>query len=423
MIETKYLVIIGIIVCLLILYYFYDEISNLKKSFTPIYQKTMALEAKISGIEKLSSKFLTPNIANIANVPDRNKKANLRKIDSPVFSISYNSDMIKNGNLSVKYTDLSDSDAHELLQNIDKTKLNVKNVSFQQQQHKQQQQQHNQQHKQQQRSPQCATPCSFPQAKNIAQEQKLGQFGQTGYHILSEDLSDIYEIFADSVDTHTDSFINNSSRKLNISTDNAKSTKSTKSTKSGKSEKSDTININIADLIKSKEESMEYQKILEGLSTNISDTQYAPSNASNAPSNAHSNSDTQSNAQSNINSDSCFLFGNLDKDIIKSISESIQYADLPSDNILSPCFNTNDTFDDHENYENYENYENDDDFDDFTENSVSTKNLSKPIFSSKSKPIRQAINIPTNVKINAKINSKTQVNRGHVTNIPKFVRR
>lgn len=109
MIETKYIIIIGIIICLLILYYFYDEIFNLKKLFMPMYHKTMILEAKIAGLEK----------KNINLVPNKNPT---KKNDSPAYTISYDSDMVKHGNLSVKYADISETEAKELLKNIEHNK-------------------------------------------------------------------------------------------------------------------------------------------------------------------------------------------------------------------------------------------------------------------------------------------------------------
>jgi len=111
MIESKYLIVIVVIICLLVLYYFYDEISNLKKLFVPTYQKTMALEAKIMELDKK-----TIEINHKRALPSS------RKIDSPALSITYNSDMVKNGNLSVKYADLSESEAKRLLHNINDNK-------------------------------------------------------------------------------------------------------------------------------------------------------------------------------------------------------------------------------------------------------------------------------------------------------------
>ena len=111
MFETKYLIMIGAVVCLLILYYFYDEISNVKKSFIPTYQKTMALEAKLAELEKKTNDFLPLS-----------KKKSIPAYESPVFSVSYNSDAIKNGNLSAKYIDLSETEAKKIIKNIEQHK-------------------------------------------------------------------------------------------------------------------------------------------------------------------------------------------------------------------------------------------------------------------------------------------------------------
>ena len=110
MIQTKYLIIIGAIVCLLILYYFYDEISSVKKIFLPTYQKTMELEAKLLCLEKKTNELIPKKIP-VA-----------QKVDSPAMTISYQSDMVKNGNLSVRYADLSVTEAKELLKHIDQNK-------------------------------------------------------------------------------------------------------------------------------------------------------------------------------------------------------------------------------------------------------------------------------------------------------------
>src|SRR6056297_2891463 len=105
MISNKYLMIICIIVALLVLYYFYDEISNVKKLFLPTYQKTMTLESKTMALEKKINEIIISG-----------KKSN--KLDSPPMSITYHSDMVKNGNLSVRYSDLSDSEAQKILQQV-----------------------------------------------------------------------------------------------------------------------------------------------------------------------------------------------------------------------------------------------------------------------------------------------------------------
>ncbi len=111
MIQAKYLIIVGVIVCLFVLYYFYDEISGVKKMFLPTYHKTMSLEAKVFELEKKSNELLKKKIVN-------------PMIDSPALSVTYQSDMCKNGNLSIKYADLTDTEAHELLHNINQNSKN-----------------------------------------------------------------------------------------------------------------------------------------------------------------------------------------------------------------------------------------------------------------------------------------------------------
>lgn len=222
MFEKKYIIIIAIIICLLVLYYFYDEISSVKKLFVPTYQKTMALEARIINLEKKTSD------------PAPKKKLLNSKIDSPALSITYQSDMVKNGNLSVKYTDISDTEAKELLKKIDHCK---------------------------------------------SKQQVAKQIPSIPMGELSEP---------------------NNSQNKNIFMPNTKKP-------DFDIEESDTINIKVADLVQKNSQTAEYEKILDGLTKNIS----------------------------NIRSEDVFDDDELDADIIKSISESIQYADMPSENTLS----------------------------------------------------------------------------------------
>jgi hypothetical protein len=119
MIETKYLIMIGSIICLLILYYFYDEITNIKKMFIPAYQKTMALEAKLIDLEK-------------RNPSQKLLKSNNRPADTPILSLSYQSPAAKtNENASVRCIDLSDTEAKELIATINKTKNSLNSKSGQ----------------------------------------------------------------------------------------------------------------------------------------------------------------------------------------------------------------------------------------------------------------------------------------------------
>lgn len=107
----KYLLAIGIIIVLVIIYCLYDNISSVRKLCTPAYQKIMSLEARISDLEKRS-----------INVPKK-----LAKIDSPVpvLSITYQSDMAKN-KINTRYADLSDSESKRILKDIGEKKTNVK---------------------------------------------------------------------------------------------------------------------------------------------------------------------------------------------------------------------------------------------------------------------------------------------------------
>jgi hypothetical protein len=79
MIDRKYIIAIGLIILLIVIYYFYDDIRNIKKNLIPMYEKTMKLENKIEELEK---KFL----------PD---KKSVKNNNTPVFSISYQSEINK----------------------------------------------------------------------------------------------------------------------------------------------------------------------------------------------------------------------------------------------------------------------------------------------------------------------------------------
>ncbi|MEM0354177.1 MAG: hypothetical protein QXW79_01210 [Thermoplasmata archaeon] len=80
----------------MILYYFYEEISNFKKLFIPTYQKLMSLETRLMQLEKKMDELFSQH--------------KIQKEDSSPLSITYRSDMINNNNLSVKYTGISESD-------------------------------------------------------------------------------------------------------------------------------------------------------------------------------------------------------------------------------------------------------------------------------------------------------------------------
>ena len=103
MIDKKYIVIVILLVLLFIFYYLYSEISSIKKLIIPTYQKSMSLESRLSEFEK-------------KKLPTNNK--NITKIETPPLSITYHSDMVGEGKLSVKYNDLTDSEAKEILKKI-----------------------------------------------------------------------------------------------------------------------------------------------------------------------------------------------------------------------------------------------------------------------------------------------------------------
>jgi len=119
MIETKYLIIFAAIVCIIIFYYYYGEISSIKKILKPSYQKTMSLESRIIELEKKAQTLLVPKKNGLNDINNFKSKKN----DSPALSITYQSDMIKNGNLSVRYADLSESETRELRKNMTQQKI------------------------------------------------------------------------------------------------------------------------------------------------------------------------------------------------------------------------------------------------------------------------------------------------------------
>ena len=125
MLETKYLLIIGAIVCILVCYYFYDEISNAKKILLPTYQKTMSLEAKITALEE----EIKNHPKNISNPKSKKKNSNLtphpkKHTDSPALSITYQSDLMHGNGTgtdhyrSARYSDINDSEVVEIRKNI-----------------------------------------------------------------------------------------------------------------------------------------------------------------------------------------------------------------------------------------------------------------------------------------------------------------
>lgn len=114
MVENKYLIIIGVIISLLFAYYCWDEISTVKKIAIPNYQRTMQLESKIIDMETKTNMLMV----NLNNGGKKQIKQLRQKnhVDSPAYSITYQSDMInKNrGNLSVVCGDLSESEINSI---------------------------------------------------------------------------------------------------------------------------------------------------------------------------------------------------------------------------------------------------------------------------------------------------------------------
>lgn len=107
MFDTKILIIIGIVICFLICYYFYDEISSTKRVCAQTHQKLTAVENKAAFIDKENSILMR-------RVEILEKKQNGDDFDSPAMTVSYNSDMVPNGNLSVRYVNISDIDAIDI---------------------------------------------------------------------------------------------------------------------------------------------------------------------------------------------------------------------------------------------------------------------------------------------------------------------
>lgn len=103
--KTSILVIIGIIFFVLVLYYFYDDICNVKKTLIPTYQKVMKLETQVAELEK---KLADPGVKRNGLVKDQG--------ESPAFSITYQSDLIGPAcGQSIRYTSaINDSEIAEI---------------------------------------------------------------------------------------------------------------------------------------------------------------------------------------------------------------------------------------------------------------------------------------------------------------------
>ncbi len=275
MIEIKYIIMIGIAVCLLVLYYFYDDISNIKKSFVPMYQKTMELEAKVLKLESESKK--------ITNINPKRKKIS-SKNESPAFSISYQSDMIGKGNLSVRYTDITESEANNLLKIVDQNK--IKQLSL----------------------PHIKTS---PNNNCNQQNNNISNCTGTNINISAEQLSDF--------DIPFDKTKNNHSSEAEIF--GVKINDSVKNNNNANNISSNNINTNNNNPIYQKNNQHklttseglveEYHEILDGLPTGIFEEQ------------------TIDQFVNQFDDDE------LDQDVIKSITESIRFADIPSETILS----------------------------------------------------------------------------------------
>jgi hypothetical protein len=287
MIESKYIIIISVIVCLLVLYYFYDEISSMKKLFLPTYQKTMTLEAKIAELEKKITEPIPP-------LPSPNKKP-IKKNDSPALSITYHSDMVKNGNSNVRYVDLSDTEGIELLKKIEESKKNPsKAISNKNNVIKSDEQINNKLDGIRNKLHNTPIP-SKPLNQPVNAKQQNIQYGE---------LSDIPVT---------------SEKNLN---------------QNMLDEDTDSFNVNIDGIIgtgtKDDDYENDYQNILNGLSidfTGIVNKSGIRSKQSDETSSSHSKSKLKSVVDDNDNE--------LDLDMIRSISESVQFADMPSNDVLS----------------------------------------------------------------------------------------
>ncbi|CAH6420661.1 Hypothetical protein MVR_LOCUS191 [uncultured virus] len=108
MFPTKFLVIIGIVICLLVCYYFYDEINSAKKLAAQTHQKLAGLENRADTVERevLVIQRKTEALSRWQAGED---------IHSPPMTISFNSDMVPNGDLSVRYVNISDPEAIKML--------------------------------------------------------------------------------------------------------------------------------------------------------------------------------------------------------------------------------------------------------------------------------------------------------------------
>ena len=105
MIESKHMIIVGVIICALMAYYFYSELTKMKKIVDPIHHKSLTMKLRLGELEKK----INTNVSK-------------RKINthSPPLSITYNSSDIGRNQLSVIYDEnIRESEANRLLKNIE----------------------------------------------------------------------------------------------------------------------------------------------------------------------------------------------------------------------------------------------------------------------------------------------------------------
>ena len=122
MFDKKYLLMIGIILTLLITYYFYDQIRGIRNLFTPTYEKAMQLELRMKLLEQRQVEQSTAlkSYSQQKSMSTRQQAgASQSHIDSIAYSCSYNSDMVKGTEPnSAHYTDLTDTEVRDLMKKI-----------------------------------------------------------------------------------------------------------------------------------------------------------------------------------------------------------------------------------------------------------------------------------------------------------------
>ena len=114
MVESKYIMIVGVICLGAVIYYFYNEIVNSYKMVFSTYRKTMQLESKVAELEMKVDKF---GQGQVVSKPKNTTQA----LESVPMTMTYNSDMknlATHGHLSVAYSDLSDGEVNEMRKKI-----------------------------------------------------------------------------------------------------------------------------------------------------------------------------------------------------------------------------------------------------------------------------------------------------------------